>query len=134
MNKNSFEPLNAECVSKIWGETARIDDTDIVEDFLTDDIFQENIYSSEKNEHIGFIAGYPSFVYVGHVSVEISLVFPTRLSMEGVSLWRTQVIENLVGIRETNVGLFFYLNKESQLVYVFNISDDRIKLSIYHVK
>lgn len=134
MNKNSFEPIELEHINGFLGEPACINDTDIVEDFLTDDIFQENIYSSEKNEHLGFIAGFPTIVDVRNTGVDISLVLPSRFSNVEMSLWRYQVIENLVGISEGRNGVFYYINMETQLVYEMKVSACHIKLRIYHFR
>lgn len=134
MKENRFESLELKCAQDILGELAYIDDKDIVEDFLTDDIFQSNRYSSDRNQHLGFIAGYPTIADTRLDGVKISLLRPSEFSMDGVSLWRAEVMENLVGIRTAELGTIYYLNDETQLIYAFEVSDSRIRLRIFHVK
>lgn len=114
---------------------ADIDDKDLLSDSLLDSLFGYQSYDWERNEALGFIAGYPTYVnyYSGSIA-EVSFIIPYMKKKEAVSAWKRQVVENLTGIENADVERKYFdvLCEDRDLVYSFNVFERSLLIVFRH--
>ncbi len=113
---------------------ADIDDKDLLSDSLLDSLFGYQSYDWERNEALGFIAGYPTYVNYSGSTVEVFFAFPYARAKGSVSAWKRQVVENLTEIENTDVERKYFdvLCEDRDLVYRFNVFERSLWIVFRH--
>lgn len=75
---------------------APIDDKNVMSDWLTDTLFDDQEYTFDKNEYLGFVAGYPTFMSYSGNEVEIRYLHLPK-STDDITVWKGAIMERITG-------------------------------------
>jgi len=76
---------------------APIDDKNVMSDWLTDALFDNEEYTFNKNEYLGFVSGFPTFMSYRDNVVEMRFLKLPK-SADDRCAWRGTIIERLTDV------------------------------------
>ena len=99
---------------------APIDDKNVMSDSLIENLFDDGSYVWDRNEAMGFIAGYPCYVHYDYNCLDIECC-KNPSTAEAYTSWSKAVIERVTGGEEAGK---LFLQHDKNIQHITILDDD----------